>query len=169
MYAGGPRKMNRSVKASITFVEFSFRSTLLGWLLHRTRSCRNSSVAGLRISALISRRSTKPSHRSPNSNELGEPVQLRPPDRLLSPVARRHREGQHLLNRPARNVEMLRRRPRAHALGTRQANLLVKLHGIDLPTLPAAARREKWQDFNPPAARQLRPYPGLILHRRFHE
>jgi len=62
---------------------------------------------------------------------------------------------------------MLRRRPRAHALGTRQTDLLVKFHGINLPTLPAAARREKWQDFTPPAARRSRRYRGLILHRRF--
>jgi Protein of unknown function (DUF3768). len=62
---------------------------------------------------------------------------------------------------------MLRCCALAHALGTRQANLLVKFHGIDLPTLPAAARREKWQDFTPPAARRSRRYRGLILHRRF--
>ena len=29
MNAGEPRRMNRSVRASITFVEFSFRSTLM--------------------------------------------------------------------------------------------------------------------------------------------
>ncbi|WP_394328614.1 IS256 family transposase [Rhodobacter xanthinilyticus] len=39
---------------------------------------------------------------------------------------------------------------------------------MNLPTLPAAARREKWQDFTPPAARRSRRYRGLILHRRFH-
>jgi hypothetical protein len=103
----------------------------------------------------------------PGVNELGEPVQLRPPDRLVPPIARRHREGQHLINCPARNVEMLRCCTPAHVLGTRQANLLVKFHGIDLPTLPAAARREKWQVFTPPAARRSRRYRGLILHRRF--
>ena len=65
-------------------------------------------------------------------------------------------------------VLQLRQKPvLAHALGTCEANLLVKLHGIDLPTLPAAARREKWQDFTPPAARLSRRYRGLILHGRF--
>jgi hypothetical protein len=49
------------------------------------------------------------------------------------------------------------------------ADYLVKFHGIDLPTLPAAARREKWQDFTPPAARLSRHYRGLILHRRFQK
>ena len=70
----------------------------------------------------------------------------------------------------AKPVELMLSRGRvlAHALGTRQANLLVKFHGIDLPNLPAAARREKWQDFTPPAARRSRRYRGLILHRRFH-
>jgi hypothetical protein len=88
----------------------------------------------------------------PSVDDLGEPVKLRPLDRRIPPIARRCREGQHLLNRPAGNVEMPRRPTRAHALGTRQAHLLVKFHGVDLPAPPAAARREKWPDFTPPAA-----------------
>ena len=63
---------------------------------------------------------------------------------------------------------MRRSSPRAHALATRQTNLLVKFHGIDLPTLPADARRQKWLDFTPPAAGLSRRYRGLILHRRSH-
>ena len=41
----------------------------------------------------------------PLLDDLGEPVQLRPPDRCGPPVSRRHREAQHLLHALARDPE----------------------------------------------------------------
>ena len=50
----------------------------------------------------------------PLVDDLGEPVQLRTPNRCRSPIARRHRKAQHLLHALARNPEMKRRRTLAH-------------------------------------------------------
>lgn len=58
-----------------------------------------------------------------------------------------------------RRLGVLFRRWRTHALGTRQTIHLVQLHGIDLPTFHAAARRGKWLDFTPPAAGLSRRAP----------
>ena len=61
----------------------------------------------------------------PRIDDLGKPIQLRPLDRCRSPIARRHREGQGLLHRITRDVEMGCCRTLAHAVGAGQTNLSI--------------------------------------------
>ncbi|CUH39342.1 hypothetical protein JSE7799_02066 [Jannaschia seosinensis] len=74
----------------------------------------------------------------PAVDDPGEPVQLRPLHGRRSPVSWRNRERQHLLNAVARNPEVMRRRPLAHALRTGQSHLTIQVHGENPPALPAA-------------------------------
>jgi hypothetical protein len=104
----------------------------------------------------------------PAIDDLGEPIQLRPLDRSRPPVAGRDRKRQGLVDSVARDVEMARRCTLAQAVATGQTNLQVKLHGIDLQALHAAARRAKWPVFTPPEAGLSRRYRGRVLHRRSH-
>jgi hypothetical protein len=83
----------------------------------------------------------------PRVDDLGEPVQLRALDRRRAPVTRRHRERQHLRYAVARNVEMTRCLSLAHPFATRQANLQIQIHGVNLPALLAVTRRAKVDDF----------------------
>ena len=76
----------------------------------------------------------------PLVDDLGEPVQLRPPDRRGPPIPRRNREAQHLLHALARDPEMTRRRALAHPVPTGETNLPIQLHGENAPALPAAGK-----------------------------
>ena len=87
-------------------------------------------------------------------------------DLLRAPVSRRRRKRQHLANAVARNIEMPSQFPLAHPLTARQPDLQIKFHGVNLLALPAAARREKWTTFTPPAPTIGRRYRGLVLLRR---
>ena len=90
--------------------------------------------------ALLAGRRTIPFQ--PAVDDCDEPVQLRAPDRRLTPVPRRGRIGQHLGNAVPRDVEMLRSRPLAHPFRASQPYLQVKFHGIDPSTLPALYRKD---------------------------
>jgi hypothetical protein len=79
----------------------------------------------------------------PAVDDLGEPVQLRPPHRRRPPVSRRNREGQHPANAVARNAKMPGRLPLAHALRARQTNLAIHVHGDDPPALPDNCVKDK--------------------------
>jgi hypothetical protein len=85
----------------------------------------------------------------PLIDDLGEPVQLRPPDRRRPPIPGRHREAQHLLHGLARNPEMTRRRALAHAVPTGETDLPIQIHGEDAPALPAVQEGPKWPTLIP--------------------
>ena len=71
-------------------------------------------------------------------DDAGEPVQLRPPDRLRPAVARRRRIAQHLLHRPAVDAEPTARLVMAQTLvDNRQSNRRIELHAVHLPPLVA--------------------------------
>ena len=100
----------------------------------------------------------------PLIDDLGEPVQLRAPNRCRPPIARRYRKAQHLLHALARNPEMTRRRTHAHPVPARETDLPIQFHGMHAP----APRRRKgssgrvslrpqrdnpplpWTNFSPP-------------------
>jgi hypothetical protein len=102
----------------------------------------------------------------PGVNDRDERIQLRPLDRCRAPVARRNRKCQRLVGGVARDVEMTCYRTLAHPVSTRQTNLPVKFHGVDLRALPPDTGKAKWTDLAPPAAGQSRRHRGLIFHRR---
>ena len=121
----------------------------------------------LRRMALLAR--NRPVPFQPAIDDRYERFQLRSPHRGAATVTGRHRIRQHLANRVARYVEMLRCLALAHAFRTRQTNPQVKFHGVNPSSLLASfAKREKWTTFTPPAAALRRRYRGLILHRRSH-
>ena len=71
-------------------------------------------------------------------DDAGEPVQLRPPDRLRPAVARRRRIAQHLLHRPAVDAEPTARLVMAQTLvDNRQSNRRIELHAAHLLPLVA--------------------------------
>ena len=76
----------------------------------------------------------------PSIDDLGKPIQLRPFDLGLAPVAGRHRKRQHLADAVARYPEMQCSSSRAHAVSTRQTDLPVKFHGENTPTLPVTRK-----------------------------
>jgi hypothetical protein len=77
----------------------------------------------------------------PGIDDWDERIQLRAPDRSMTPIAGRLRIGHHLANAVARYVEMLRRLALAHAFRARQPNLPIKFHGENpQPSLQPAER-----------------------------
>ena len=67
-------------------------------------------------------------------------IQLRPLHGRRAAVAGRSRERHHLGYAVARDVEMTRRLPLAHPLGTGQSNLAIQVHGENPPALPASRK-----------------------------
>ena len=104
----------------------------------------------------------------PCIDDRNERFQLGPPHRRRPAVTGGLRIRQHLADRVARYVEMLRRLTLAHAARASKTHLQVKIHGIYLHALPARAKKAKWTTFTPPAAALRRRHRGLILHRRSH-
>ena len=98
----------------------------------------------------------------PLLDDLGEPVQLRPPDRCGSPASRRHREAQHLLRALARDPEKTRRLTLAHAVPTGQTDLPIKLHGENTPPSPQP-ERAKVADFYAARCEPVPPLPWSTL------
>ena len=102
---------------------------------------------------------------SVSSRAVGRPVDIHAyAERIAldwrrAPVARGNRESQRLVDGVARDVEKTCYRTLAHAVGTRQTNLAVKLHGINLRAPPPDAGRARWPVFAPPAARTIPPLP----------
>ena len=76
----------------------------------------------------------------PLVDDLGEPVQLRSPDRRGPPISRRNRKAQHLPHALARDPKMARRRALAHAVPAGETHLPIKLHGEYAPALPVARK-----------------------------
>src|SRR5690606_3556291 len=76
----------------------------------------------------------------PLLDDLGEPVQLRPPDLGSAPIPRRDREAQHLPYAVARDPELPGRLTLAHAFSTSQANLPIQIHRENAPALPTVGK-----------------------------
>ena len=76
----------------------------------------------------------------PGIDDLGEPIQLGPLDLGLPPIARWHREAQHLPHAVARDTKMTRRLAPAHPVPTGQADLPIQIHGENAPALPVARK-----------------------------
>ena len=101
-------------------------------------------------------------------DDAGEPVQLRPPDRLRPAVARRRRIAQHLLHSPAVDAEPPARLVMAQTLvDNRQPNRRIKLHAVHLLPLDTTDKGPcEWRIFAPPRPdRPDAPRGALFLRR----
>src|SRR5690606_9770239 len=112
----------------------------------------------LRRMTLLARNLTVPVQ--PRIDDRNERFQLRPPHRSRAPVAGWLRIRQHLADRVARYVEMLRRLALAHSFIASQANPQIKFHGVNPSSLLAAiAKREKVDDFYAARSNTTPPLP----------
>ena len=107
----------------------------------------------------------------PSVDDLGEPVELRPFHRRRPPVAGRHRVDDHLAHALARDPEMARDRPLAHALPEiGAANLPIQLHGENAPALPAAREGKRGRLLRRPPrdhpAATVADFLTAVLNRR---
>ena len=102
--------------------------------------------------------SSQPSQ--PAIGDLGEPVQLRPLHGDRSPIAGRNRKRRHLPDAVARDVEMPRRLPLAHALRTSQTNLPTHVQGYDPRALPAVRGKSMGGRL---LRRPQRPHPAATV------
>ena len=108
----------------------------------------------------------------PLVDDLGEPVQLRAPNRYRPPIARRHlKTTASSLRSRAKSRNDAPRRARSFRPGKRDEPF-DKVPRYACPRPPRrrkGLRKElKWQSVAPPAARQSRRYRGLISHHRSH-
>jgi len=94
----------------------------------------------------------------PLLDDLGEPVELRSPDRRGPPIPRRNRKCQHLPYAVARNPEIPGRLTLAHAFRTSQANLPIQVHRENAPALPEP-ERAKVADFYAARSATITPLP----------
>ena len=83
----------------------------------------------------------------PAVDDLRKTIKLRTLDLLRAPLSWRRRKRQHLANTVTRYVEMARQFPLPHTIAARKPKLPIKFHGVILLTLPAAAKREKVDNF----------------------
>ena len=92
----------------------------------------------------------------PAVDEPSKPIQLGALYGRRAPIARRNRKRQHLTNAVARNPEMPRCLPLAHAVRTSQTNLPVKFHCENPTALPVARKGKSGRLFRRPQ----RDYPA---------
>ena len=96
-------------------------------------------------------------------------IQLRPHRRLRAPVARRHRERQHLGHRPRVDPKPPRRLPLAQPLDlNRIPNLRIKLHLLHPPPSADAAKGFQLPDFYSGATDRIGRFTEGFLLRRLH-
>ena len=96
----------------------------------------------------------------PLVDDLGEPVQLRSPDRRGPPIPRRNREAQHLPHALARDPEMAAAARSLMPSRTGQTNLPIKLHGENAPALPVARKGQSGRLLLRPQRDLSRRYRG---------
>ena len=95
----------------------------------------------------------------PPVDDLGETIQLRPPDRRCSPIPRRNRKAHDLLHAVARNPKITRRSPLAHAVSTGKTHLPIQIHGENTPALPVARKGQSGRLLRRPQ----RNYPAATV------
>jgi hypothetical protein len=95
----------------------------------------------------------------PLVDDLGEPVQLRPPHGRRPLIPGRNRKAEHLPHALARDPEVTRRRACAHPVPTGETNLPIQLHAENTPALPVARKGQSGRVL----LRPQRAYPAATV------